>query len=80
MTDNDNYMLNNNTLNRQMRGEELQGLSIEQLQQLEKSLEVGLRRVIEKKVSLYAYTYIYIFPVCKLICSLSFLHIKLKLE
>ncbi|XP_021897604.1 MADS-box protein SVP [Carica papaya] len=34
---------------KQMRGEELQGLSIEQLQQLEKSLEVGLRRVIEKK-------------------------------
>lgn len=36
--------------NRQMRGEELQGLNIEQLQQLEKSLEVGLSRVIEKKV------------------------------
>ncbi|KAJ4825347.1 hypothetical protein Tsubulata_002696 [Turnera subulata] len=34
---------------RQMRGEELQGLSIEQLQQLEKSLETGLGRVIEKK-------------------------------
>ncbi|OAY35746.1 MADS-box protein SVP [Manihot esculenta] len=34
---------------RQMRGEELQGLNIEQLQQLEKSLEVGLSRVIEKK-------------------------------
>nr|BAR64350.1 truncated MADS-box protein [Carica papaya] len=34
---------------KQMRGEELQGLSIEQLQQLEKFLEVGLRRVIERK-------------------------------
>ncbi|WRX11114.1 Transcription factor [Theobroma cacao] len=34
---------------RQMRGEELQGLSIEELQQLEKSLESGLSRVIEKK-------------------------------
>ncbi|XP_019262558.1 PREDICTED: MADS-box protein JOINTLESS-like isoform X1 [Nicotiana attenuata] len=34
---------------RQMRGEELQGLSIEELQQLEKSLEAGLSRVIEKK-------------------------------
>ncbi|XP_060185979.1 MADS-box protein JOINTLESS [Lycium barbarum] len=34
---------------RQMRGEELQGLNIEELQQLEKSLEVGLSRVIEKK-------------------------------
>ncbi|PSS30024.1 MADS-box protein like [Actinidia chinensis var. chinensis] len=34
---------------RQMRGEELQGLSIEELQQLERSLEIGLSRVIEKK-------------------------------
>ncbi|XP_057807158.1 MADS-box protein SVP [Salvia miltiorrhiza] len=34
---------------RRMRGEELQGLSIEELQQLEKSLEAGLSRVIEKK-------------------------------
>ncbi|PKI62543.1 MADS-box protein SVP-like isoform X2 [Punica granatum] len=34
---------------RQMRGEELQGLSIEELQQLEKSLEAGLGRIIEKK-------------------------------
>lgn len=34
---------------RQMRGEELQGLSVQELQQLEKSLEVGLSRVIEKK-------------------------------
>ncbi|KAL1566809.1 MADS-box protein SVP-like [Salvia divinorum] len=34
---------------RQMRGEELQGLSIAELQHLEKSLEVGLSRVIEKK-------------------------------
>ncbi|KAL0381674.1 UNVERIFIED_CONTAM: MADS-box transcription factor 55 [Sesamum angustifolium] len=32
-----------------MRGEELQGLSIEELQQLESSLEAGLSRVIEKK-------------------------------
>ncbi|GFP90695.1 mads-box protein jointless [Phtheirospermum japonicum] len=32
-----------------MRGEELQGLSIEELQNLEKSLEFGLRRVMEKK-------------------------------
>ncbi|KAL0431842.1 UNVERIFIED_CONTAM: MADS-box protein JOINTLESS [Sesamum radiatum] len=32
-----------------MRGEELQGLSIEELQQLESSLETGLSRVIEKK-------------------------------
>ncbi|KAE8701143.1 hypothetical protein F3Y22_tig00110548pilonHSYRG00344 [Hibiscus syriacus] len=35
---------------RQMRGEELQGLNVEELQQLEKSLEVGLNRVMEKKV------------------------------
>ncbi|KAL8472220.1 hypothetical protein ACS0TY_028813 [Phlomoides rotata] len=34
---------------RRMRGEELQGLSIEELQQLEKSLETGLTRVLEKK-------------------------------
>lgn len=34
---------------RRMRGEELQGLSIEELQQLEKSLEAGLVRVMEKK-------------------------------
>ncbi|XP_058179626.1 MADS-box protein JOINTLESS isoform X1 [Rhododendron vialii] len=34
---------------RKMRGEELRGLSIEELQQLERSLEVGLTRVIEKK-------------------------------
>ncbi|KAL3630460.1 hypothetical protein CASFOL_023444 [Castilleja foliolosa] len=32
-----------------MRGEELQGLSIEELQNLENSLEAGLSRVIEKK-------------------------------
>ncbi|KAK3024561.1 hypothetical protein RJ639_043501 [Escallonia herrerae] len=35
--------------NRQMRGEDLQGLSIEELQQLERSLEAGLGCVIEKK-------------------------------
>nr|BAE98676.1 short vegegative phase protein [Arabidopsis thaliana] len=34
---------------RQMRGEELQGLDIEELQQLEKALETGLTRVIETK-------------------------------
>ncbi|KAI4314413.1 hypothetical protein L6164_027325 [Bauhinia variegata] len=34
---------------RQMRGEDLRGLNIEDLQQLEKTLEVGLGRVIEKK-------------------------------
>ncbi|CAA2967656.1 MADS-box JOINTLESS [Olea europaea subsp. europaea] len=34
---------------RHMRGEELQGLCIEELQHLERSLEVGLNRVIEKK-------------------------------
>ncbi|XP_050152112.1 MADS-box protein JOINTLESS-like isoform X2 [Malus sylvestris] len=34
---------------RQMRGEEIQGLNLEELQQLEKSLETGLGRVIEKK-------------------------------
>ncbi|KAK9990978.1 hypothetical protein SO802_025963 [Lithocarpus litseifolius] len=34
---------------RQMRGEELQGLNVEELQQLERSLESGLSRVIERK-------------------------------
>uniref|UniRef100_A0A162ABM4 K-box domain-containing protein n=1 Tax=Daucus carota subsp. sativus TaxID=79200 RepID=A0A162ABM4_DAUCS len=34
---------------RQMRGEDLQGMNIEELQQLEKSLEAGLSRVIKKK-------------------------------
>nr|WGH28765.1 short vegetative phase [Mangifera indica] len=34
---------------RQMRGEDLQGLNIEELQQLEKMLESGLARVIETK-------------------------------
>lgn len=34
---------------RQMRGEDLQGLTVEDLQQLERSLEAGLSRVIEKK-------------------------------
>ncbi|KAF6160690.1 hypothetical protein GIB67_019630 [Kingdonia uniflora] len=34
---------------RQMRGEELQGLKIVELQQLEKSLEAGLSRVLETK-------------------------------
>nr|AJW29050.1 SVP-like MADS-box protein [Pyrus pyrifolia] len=34
---------------RQMRGEEIQGLSLEELQQLEKLLEAGLGGVVEKK-------------------------------
>lgn len=34
---------------RQMRGEEIHGLSLEELQKLERSLEVGLGRVIDKK-------------------------------
>ncbi|KAJ8541305.1 hypothetical protein K7X08_002121 [Anisodus acutangulus] len=34
---------------RQMRGEELEGLSLEELQQIEKRLEAGLNRVLEIK-------------------------------
>lgn len=34
---------------RQLRGEDLQGLNVEELQHLERSLEIGLGRVIEKK-------------------------------
>lgn len=41
-----------------MRGEDLQGLSVEDLQRLEKSLEVGLGRVIEKKVRHIIYHFI----------------------
>jgi hypothetical protein len=33
-----------------MRGEELEGLSVEELQLLEKSLESGLHRVLQTKV------------------------------
>ena len=33
-----------------MRGEDLEGLNLEELQRLEKSLESGLSRVSEKKV------------------------------
>ncbi|KAJ9159194.1 hypothetical protein P3X46_024716 [Hevea brasiliensis] len=39
---------------RQMRGEELQGLSIEELQQLERLLERGLKRVVETKGDVFA--------------------------
>ena len=39
-----------------MRGEELHGLNVEELQQLEKSLESGLGCVIEKKVTQLLYT------------------------
>lgn len=39
-----------NGMNRQMRGEELHGLNVVELQELEKSLEAGLSRVLEKKV------------------------------
>lgn len=51
---------------RQARGEDLQGLNLEELQQLEKKLEAGLRRVLETKVcarlliSPAGYIYIYI--------------------
>lgn len=34
---------------RNMRGEDLQGLTIDELQQLEKTLEIGLRRILHKK-------------------------------
>lgn len=34
---------------RNMRGDDLQGLTIEELQQLERSLETGLRRVLQRK-------------------------------
>jgi hypothetical protein len=37
---------------RQMRGEELEGLNVDELQQLEKNLESGLHRVLQTKVYL----------------------------
>lgn len=43
---------------RRMRGEELQGLNIEELQQLEKVLEVGLCCVLETKVGFHLRPYI----------------------
>ncbi|KAK8969157.1 MADS-box transcription factor 55 [Platanthera guangdongensis] len=36
---------------RNMRGEDLQGLTIEELQKLEKTLEIGLRRILHRKPS-----------------------------
>ena len=42
--------------NRHLRGEELQRLNIEELQQLEKSLESGLACIMEKKVWLEMFT------------------------
>lgn len=47
-----------------MRGEDLQGLTIEDLQQLERSLETGLSRVIEKKVSHYFLIFFHIWDGC----------------
>lgn len=38
---------------RQMRGEDLQGLTLDELQKLEKTLEAGLSRVLERKVALH---------------------------
>ncbi|XP_015056932.1 MADS-box protein JOINTLESS isoform X1 [Solanum pennellii] len=55
LVENSNYSRLSNEISekshrlRQMRGEELQGLNIEELQQLERSLETGLSRVIERK-------------------------------
>lgn len=36
-----------------MRGEELEGLSLEELQQIEKKLEAGFNRVLDIKVSFF---------------------------
>ena len=37
-------------VNRQMKGEDFQGLNMDDLLKLEKALETGLKRVIETKV------------------------------
>lgn len=42
--------------NRQMRGEDIQGLNIEELLKLEKMLEAGLSRVLKSKV-LHPFTF-----------------------
>lgn len=54
-----------------MRGEELQGLNIEELQQLEKALEAGLTRVIETKVVL-TYDLLMLKVVNRMIQCISF--------
>lgn len=41
-------------LSRRMKGEDLQGLNLQDLLQLEKLLETGLGRVIETKVPTYS--------------------------
>lgn len=45
-------LLTDNSYFRQMRGEELQRLSVQQLQELEKTLESGLGSVLKTKVYL----------------------------
>lgn len=40
------------TLNRKMKGEELQGLNVNELQELEQQLDVSLSRVMKTKVCL----------------------------
>lgn len=39
-----------------MRGEELDGLTVEDLQRLEKNLESGLSRVVDRKVTISVLT------------------------
>jgi hypothetical protein len=51
--------------NRQARGEDLQGLNLEELLQLEKKLEAGLRRVIDSKVcTRLLISYLYVTITC----------------
>lgn len=47
-----------------MRGDDLQGMDLEELKQLEKMLETGLARVLQSKVtypSVYFSSFIYLF-------------------
>ena len=48
---------------RQMRGEDLQGLTIEELVHLERTIDVGLTRVLLMKVYMPVHTYCIIIQV-----------------
>jgi hypothetical protein len=53
---------------RQARGEDLQGLNLDELQKLEKKLEAGLRRVLETKVcARLPISFLYVTITCRAI-------------
>ena len=59
---------------RQMRGEDLQGLTLEELVHLERTIDIGLARVIERKVHMifiYITSLLYIVVIFPFALSLS---------